>query len=78
MADMMDRPKLIVIQTTTTESLSRSDPALEPVSTLTGPHPGWSHCFISFTTYKLTVYADFKFLNEDTIYNWVTFMFNVF
>lgn len=40
MVDMKASPQLIVIQTTNTESLSQSDPAPEPVSTLTGPHPG--------------------------------------
>lgn len=40
MADMKGRPQLIVIQTTSTESLSQNDPAPGPASTLTGPHPG--------------------------------------
>lgn len=40
MADMRGRPKVIVIQTTSTESLSRSVLTLEPASTLTGHHPG--------------------------------------
>lgn len=44
MADMKDLTQPIVIQTTNTESLSLSDPAPGPVSTLTDPltdpHPG--------------------------------------
>lgn len=40
MVDMKDSLQRIVIQTTSTESLSQNDPAPEPVSTLTGPHPG--------------------------------------
>lgn len=40
MADMKGSPQLTGIQTTSTESLNQSDPAPEPVSTLTGPPPG--------------------------------------
>lgn len=40
MADMMVRPLLIVIQTTSTENLSQNGPAPGRVSTLTGLHPG--------------------------------------
>lgn len=39
-ADTKVKPQLIVIQTTSTESLSQNGPAPGRVSTLTGPRPG--------------------------------------
>lgn len=77
-ADTKVKPQLIVIQTTSTESLSQNGPAPGRVSTLTGPRPGtlwkiqlvWSSLLFVLTlnplSSSLTDKATLKIITEQT------------